>query len=309
MQTAESDNFSKTLNYGQTLFQDACLINLVVNSILTGDQHGAYVFDWNIIGAHGTQFHPDYNYEDARLLLQLSLMVTNANYREISLGAPEWLIDTPLSYSTCPVINIITNSNKTGSKYQMVLAHVLYNERANVAFIVFSGTVDACMVGIDLAYRQDEITGILNYFPGMKAHKGIHAAYLSIREQLIQTILPYINRKAQLIITGHSLGAALSNFCALDLAYYNPLHYSFASPLVFNPATAENFERLVKWSYRVANLSDLVTLAPLPIMPNKDTFCHVGKMIMFQNNLGDYRENHALSYMKMYNIPYVELPK
>ena len=72
--------------------------------------------------------------------------------------------------------------------------------------------------------------------------------------------------------------------------------------------SVEVFDKLVKRSYRVSNISDLVTLAPLPVMPNKDVFCHVGTTTSFQKNLGDYRDNNTLAYIQMYNIPFSELP-
>lgn len=289
----------KPWDYGRSLLQDICLTNLLVNSVLKGNKHGAYYFDWNNMGNHSANFSMEYSDEDARFLLQMSLMITNANYREVKLEVPNWLIDTPIYYENCPTNNKISPGR---NNYKPALAHILYNKNANLIFIVFSGTVDTCMISIDLNYIQDDIKEILNYNPGMKCHRGIYIAYLSIRSQLIQAIIPYINMGAKIIITGHSLGGGLSNICALDLSYYDPLHYSFASPLIFNPISSQIFDRLVNKSFRIANISDLVVLAPLPIMPNKDIFCHVGQSIVFQNNLGDYRENHSLAYLQKYNI-------
>ena len=119
---------------------------------------------------------------------------------------------------------------------------------------------------------------------------------------MVEIIKSYLSNKPQVIISGHSLGGAISQVCALDLAYYNPIHYSFAAPMVFNQQGYSVFTKLVKYSYRIANISDLVVLSPLPVMPNKDAFFHVGKLIHFQRNLGEYSLNHALAYVQEYNL-------
>lgn len=283
------------------LIRNACIIDLVANAIFTNRDYKSYTFDWSVIANHNNRFDSSYNYDDARILLQLSLMVTKANFTETPLMAPNWLMDYPLHYMKCPMKSLNVESSKN-----INLGHVLYNEQQNILFIIFTGTSDMCMGGIDIDYTQIEIDGILNYIPGMKGHRGIYLAYQSIRNQLIEIIRKYSDRKPKIIITGHSLGGGVSGLCTLDLAYYEPLHYSFASPLFFNPMGCEVFGHLVKKSYRIANLSDLVALCPLPIMPNKDCFCHIGNPVLFQRNMCDYPNNHSLAYVMEYNVPYIE---
>ena len=294
------------LRYARTIMEDVSLMNILINGILMGYETKAFVFDWSLIGRHSNVFIDTYNLEDAKTLLQLSLIVTNTNFANIPLNAPDWLQDIPISYDVCPLKIISEGIPNSNINRPAILAHVLYSERANIVFIVFSGTVNACMAGLDLDYGQIEFDGILNYQPGIKGHKGIYTAYQSIRSELIKNIMPFINNQAKLIITGHSLGAGLSNICALDLAYYNPLHYTFASPLIFNPLGTDVFNKLVHKSYRIANLSDLVALSPLPIMPNKDVFCHVGTPVLFQRNTGEYVDNHSTAYIIEYDIPYIK---
>lgn len=284
--------------------QDACLMNIVVGSMLSGKEYNPVSFTWDLINNHRTIFNEEYNFEDAQVLLQLSLMVTTANFNTRSLDAPEWLEDTPLVYDSCPMVLISQLLPKSSINKEGVLGHFLYDRENNNLFIIFTGTSNACMVGLDVEYSQTTIDGILNYNPGMKAHGGFYAMYKSIRNQIITLVMNYLNRNPKIIISGHSLGGALSQLCALDLAYYNPIHYSFASPLVFNPLGCEAFEKYVKYSYRIANLSDLIVMSPLPIMPNKEAFCHVGKLIHFQRNTGVYPLNHSLAYVEEYNLKF-----
>lgn len=285
------------------LVREACLVDLMASAIFTPHSYRQYVFNWSIINDHNMEFETDYNYDDARFLLQLSFMVTNSNFQNKPFEVPNWLEAIPLNYKKCPVETLMIKSEfgKDGN-----LGYVLYSKRKNIIFIVFSGTSNVCMAGIDLDHAQTELNNILNYIPGMKGHKGIYFAYLSIREQLIEIITRYLNDKPKIIITGHSLGAAMSTLCTLDLAFYDPLHYSFASPLFFNPKGCEIFTQLVKNSYRICNLSDLITLSPLPIMPNGDCFCHIGKLIAFQRNMCKYYDNHSMAYILEYNIPYAK---
>jgi hypothetical protein len=295
---------SLSSRFNLSLLDDICLINILTKAIFMGSGREPVIFDWSEIGRHSSEFSDTYNMEDAKVLLQLSFMVTNANFAGKRLGAPEWLHDTPIKYSICPLKIISMGIPDSYINNQTTLGHILYNERGNIIFIVFTGTVNECMAGMDMNYTQTEYNGVMNYESGVKGHRGIYDGYQSIRSELIQVITSLLPRNPKIIITGHSLGGALSNICALDLAYYNPLHYSFASPLVFNAKGSEVFNRLVKNSYRIANISDLIVLSPLPVMPNGDAFCHVGTPILFQRNTGKYSDNHEIAYILEYGIPY-----
>lgn len=274
-------------------------------------------FTWDLIHQNMSKFNIDYNYEDARVLLQLSLMVTNANFDEKALDTPEWLQDIPLIYDICPLFVPLQRKRDKSKQtpehmdkfnvrdeIKPLMGHILYNEQINILFIVFTGTSNICLAGLDLEYGQTELNDLLNYTPGIRGHRGVYTAYQSVRPQLVEVFQKYLYKNPQIVITGHSLGGALSQMCALDLAFYDPIHYSFAAPLMFNPLGCQAYEKFVKYSYRVANLSDLVVISPLPIMPNKDMFCHVGKLIHFQRNLGEYPLNHSLAYVQEYNLSY-----
>lgn len=285
--------------------QNACMINLVVSSILTASNTSPYKFTWNSLINYHRLIKHDYNYDDARFLLKLSLMVTSANLANTSLNPPNIFTEhIELIYEECPKTNKVINLKESFTKLKgsAVLGHLLYDKINNTLFIVFSGTSNTCMAGLDLEYTQIELDSLLNYSPGMKAHQGITVAYLSIRKQLINHFLSFIPQNPKIIITGHSLGGALGQLCALDLAFYKPIHYTFASPLILNQLSANVFEKFITNSYRITNQSDLVTMSPLPVMPNGDIFLHVGKLIMFQRNLGEYPANHSIAYLQEFTI-------
>lgn len=292
--------------------QETCLISIMTATIIDMAKYPSLMFNWDVIDEHKNLFNHEYNYNDCRTLLQLSLMVTSTNYLDEPLNPPNWLQDTKLVYNQCPVFvrsperTAIDNKNTSSSMKNnpTLLGHVLYNSRTNILIIIFTGTINICMVYADIRHSQDEINGISNYHQGMKAHHGIYAAYMSVRDQLIQTIQKYLGLNPQIIITGHSLGGGLSQICALDLAFYNPIHYSFGSPLIFNESSSTMFDKIVKYSYRISNFSDIITCSPFPVMPNGDIFLHVGNPICFQRNLGTLPSNHTIAYAQEYNLQF-----
>ena len=274
--------------------QDFCLITIMMNAIFRSQSSHSHdiVIPPNILSP--LEFNassPDshlYDSEVAAALLTLSLAITYSTYVQKPFRIPNVDIINTLEFHVCPVLS----TDNSGSFGVIIYHH-------DIMYIIFSGTADTCMTSVDLTYRQNPLT-LNNCTPDMKSHQGFNLAYSSIRDPIINAYNQY--QPSTLYITGHSLGAALSTLCALDFASVNPIHYSFASPMVFNPSAAITFNQLLPHSYRIANISDLVTIAPLPIMPNNDLFAHVGNTIIFQTNTGDYLANHTLAYMEQYNI-------
>lgn len=114
-------------------------------------------------------------------------------------------------------------------------------------------------------------------------HAGFYKAYRSVRGdifKLVDTLLAGEKEQWTLLVTGHSLGGALSTLCAYDLARRQRwadgiapkiVNYSYGSPRVGNRVFAEKFNRLVPDCWRVVNNNDAVTLVPRLM-----GFAHVG---------------------------------
>jgi hypothetical protein len=279
--------------------REVCLLELITSSLTVRHNYTAK-FNWASIVKYQQRCVTSYNFDDAQILLQLSFLIS----REIPLQVPNKFEHTALPYDKCPQTLVAAVIPKSPMNLSANLGHILYDRAINVLYIVFTGTVNGCMVAMDLDYRQTTLAKFPNSTPDIKAHRGFYHGYMSIRDLLVAAVKRYLPYKPQIVITGHSLGGALSQLCAYDLAYYNPIHYSFGSPMVFNSVGAMAFDKFVKHSYRIANLSDLVVVAPLPVMPNGDAFYHVGNLIYFQDNLGDFSLNHTFSYMTQYALDY-----
>jgi hypothetical protein len=82
-----------------------------------------------------------------------------------------------------------------------------------------------------------------------------------------------------LTVCGHSLGAALATFLALDLAansqYNDVTLYNFASPRTGDHKFAETFNRLVPKTYRIVNEMDLITNVPRSLLTHETRYRHV----------------------------------
>ena len=73
----------------------------------------------------------------------------------------------------------------------------------------------------------------------------------------------------QVWVTGHSLGAAISILCALELeeSGLGPINvYNFGLPRVGNKAFAQYYDSHVPNTYRVVNGHDIVPHVPLEVM-------------------------------------------
>lgn len=148
---------------------------------------------------------------------------------------------------------------------------------------------------------------------GVQVHKGFLDMYGDLRGQLVRALSPYLH--VPIVVTGHSLGAALAALCCLDLrsnAQASDVRmYTFAPPRAGNPEFAEAFNGLISEAYQIVNFTDLVPAVPLAVMPNNKNpsepwlFQHVGKILHFSDNWGSWRNNHTMP-IYMHNLDKVE---
>jgi hypothetical protein len=119
-----------------------------------------------------------------------------------------------------------------------------------------------------------------------KVHAGFWGSYNRLRESVHNTVLREIlQNPGELVVTGHSLGGALSTLCAYDMAIWllpaaaaqltrqlggeegasllpPLLHYTYGSPRVFSPQFAFKFNEAVPQSFRLVCDGDVVTSVP-----------------------------------------------
>eukprot|EP01096_Ripella_sp_DP13-Kostka_P016170 TRINITY_DN778_c0_g1_i1.p1 TRINITY_DN778_c0_g1~~TRINITY_DN778_c0_g1_i1.p1 ORF type:complete len:316 (+),score=138.24 TRINITY_DN778_c0_g1_i1:61-1008(+) len=105
--------------------------------------------------------------------------------------------------------------------------------------------------------------------PGAEVGKGFNDMYNQLQPAIFSTVQSLVkqNPTYQVVVTGHSLGAALSVLCAVDLVtsgtVKNVTVYNYGCPRVGNQAFSNYYHSYVPITYRVVNGHDIVPHLPL----------------------------------------------
>ena len=131
-------------------------------------------------------------------------------------------------------------------------------------------------------------------------HQGFLFVYEAVRESLRATLTKLIPSKAatlkEILITGHSLGGALSALSAPDLlndlaVNLAPTVYTWAEPRVGHPDYVRLFDARLNVCYRIVNLWDVVPHLP-PVLA---LYEHEGSGLHIDSGFApDIVHNHAL---------------
>lgn len=136
------------------------------------------------------------------------------------------------------------------------------DEATHTGFIAFRGTKSFKEWIDDVLFQPVAFSEVGAQAP--RVHAGFHKVYLLARQSLMDQ-LHLVNGVDRLIVTGHSLGAAVASLCALDLAVHGGFHdlrcWTFASPRTYF-LNASAFNQKIAQSLRVANPVDIVTHVP-----------------------------------------------
>jgi len=127
--------------------------------------------------------------------------------------------------------------------------------------------------------KYKKVTPYEGINPKVKVHEGFIIIYKQAREVIFNEAEKY----NKIVVTGHSLGGALTTLCALDLSYWYPDKYIFsvpiASPKVGNKYFVRSYNKRVPHSIRIVYGEDYITKVPLGIMgyPHVKKLLHIGK--------------------------------
>lgn len=162
-------------------------------------------------------------------------------------------------------------------------------------------------------YSPEEMLANMNYsqrnFMSGKIHNGFYEIYNNIRVELLAKIKQEVDEGAQrIILTGHSMGAAVSVLCACELKEKYPTLqltcYTFGMPRIGNKEFVLYVDDNIKL-YQFINDSDQVPMFPFPSSPNfvfnKLPFmydCITNGIIRFQKNKGSMMLNHFIMTYK-----------
>jgi triacylglycerol lipase len=173
--------------------------------------------------------------------------------------------------TTAPVQHqqLLTMLAATGPGFGWVTQNVL----EGTAIATFRGTQSV----EDWLHNLDFLPAAYQPVSGLgTVHAGFQLYYLTIRHSLLSLLAGVSPTCRRLILTGHSLGAALSELAAPDVlhnlnARWQPEVQNFAGPRVGQRDFVNVFDAQIDVCFRVVNIWDLVPNVPPPLI-----FEHVG---------------------------------
>lgn len=184
----------------------------------------------------------------------------------------------------------------------------------NTIWIAFRGTGNNLQEWINnfrvtqLSYDNNknnlELPAFMVQNKNIKIHKGFFIMYDGMIKPILDIIKTHYKQGMQIVVTGHSLGAAVSTIVGAKLksiGYDNVLVYTFASPRVGNEEFTDYINQIELPLFRVVNTEDIVTQIPLPVSPNLQKFddpsfySHCGIEHNFTENWLSVINNHSLA--------------
>lgn len=139
-------------------------------------------------------------------------------------------------------------------------------------------------------------------------HKGFMEIYNNIRKEILDTLEKTNNDKSRVIVvSGHSLGAAISTIVGFELSQkkYQVVVYNYASPRIGNKVFSDLINNSSFNVFRVVNTEDIVPNLPASVTANfKDVdkpfiYMHCGILKSFTDNWLSKLNNHFITiYMK-----------
>ncbi len=172
---------------------------------------------------------------------------------------------------------------------------LLTSEEFNM--LVFRGTQRKFEFLGDLLTLQKSYVNPLTEEALGQVHLGFYSLYFNQLADAVKNAVQNLDPAKPLVIAGHSLGGAMANLAAIDLAIHRPelksnLHlYTYGTPRVGDRTFVETHSRMVPNHYRVINLADMVPMTPLSELLIV-SFVHGGQQWSFLSHHGDIGPNH-----------------
>jgi triacylglycerol lipase len=171
---------------------------------------------------------------------------------------------------------------------------VLQNAASGIAAATFRGTQNL----EDWLHNLDFIPSPYQPVPSFGfVHAGFQICYITIRNSLLSLLDKVGPGCRRLILTGHSLGAALSELAAPDVlqntnARWHPEVQNFAGPRVGQKDFVNVFDAQIDVCFRVVNIWDVVPNVPPPLL-----FEHVGLAVTIDGGFTlNELEAHSLQH-------------
>lgn len=184
-----------------------------------------------------------------------------------------------------PISHVLGQDETVGEKVSLYLSDTqsglqmatFYNKARNKIYVVFRGSESSELKDWlqDATVVKDELGN------GISVHRGFNSILQQSKGQIFNAVkeLQKAYPTAEIVVTGHSLGGALSTlfgyFAALEFPKTTVRVHSFASPRVGDDEFRKAHDKLTNLTHvRVVNNRDAVTAAP------SINYAHVGKTVL-----------------------------
>jgi len=179
---------------------------------------------------------------------------------------------------------------RTIEKTAPLFAYVALDKTNKTLYVIMRGTLTEEEWLIDFTIRQNLLQEKQDHYflkqftndnwncsPDTLVHTGFSVLFAQIQPRLKQLILGNISCVDRIIVSGHSLGAAVSSLSAAyissNLTTKPVFVYTFGKPRVGNISYANCIDlHFTNRFWRIENESDIVCNIPLSAMPNTSNY-------------------------------------
>lgn len=206
----------------------------------------------------------------------------------------------------------ILESEEIKLKNHPFIGYYKLDDKERVLYLFFRGTATKFEWDLDFEYQQIPLPKEIvdQKDSSIMIHEGFSQLFIKLVPQIRFIIEEQKDRFDNIVVSGHSLGGALSSICCVYLNNITskPIFcYTFGKPRVGNSGYAKYVNKIMKNKFwRIENENDLIVQLPFAVIPNyKDynqslIFQHEGESIMFSENWESLRLNHSLKVYMQY---------
>ena len=177
--------------------------------------------------------------------------------------------------NACKLTPGVTKVTRVSNTLAATFGIVAYNAQTNMIVCSFRGSANINNWIANIDFLQTPYKQVA----GAQVHRGFFGAYQGMSSQVIGAVRSLLaeHPNASLLFTGHSLGAALATFAAVDVKEeLNPkgqaYFYTFGSPRTGNVAFTDYVAAQYPNYFRVVHAADTVPHLPM----TEVGFNHVG---------------------------------
>lgn len=140
-----------------------------------------------------------------------------------------------------------------------------YSTLYNAIVVAFRGSIDITNWIDNFTFTKKRA---YKDFPNVKVHQGFYWAYRSVATQVLPAVRKQlkIHPNASVMVTGHSLGAAVAAICTFELHFVENITvdalYTFGEPRVGNPDFSGILHNSSIDMFRVTHFRDVVPHLP-----------------------------------------------